>query len=86
MDALFAPRGPRGPRALMDSTGFHSVIRAADAVSHWQLAIGLLGETWRDGWKDPDIQSIQQREREKERKKESKEGRKEGRTNLRNTH
>ncbi|CAL1129984.1 unnamed protein product [Cladocopium goreaui] len=47
LDALFAPRGPRGPRgfgALMDSTGFHSVIRAADAVSHWQLAIGLLGE------------------------------------------
>jgi hypothetical protein len=63
----------------MDSTGVHSGSRAADAVSHWQLAIGLLGETWRDGWKDPDIQSIQQRERE--RKKESKEGRKEGRKN-----
>ena len=79
MDALFAPRGPRGPRgfgALMDSTGFHSVIRAADAVSHWQLAIGLLGETWRDGWKDPDKQ------RERERKK----SRKEERTNLRNKH
>eukprot|EP00435_Cladocopium_sp_Y103_P027549 s2635_g6.t2 len=47
LDALFAPpipRGARGPRALMDSTGFHSVIRAADAVSQWQLAIGLLGE------------------------------------------
>ena len=67
LDALFAPPGPRRPRALMDSTGFHSVIRAADAVSHWPLAIGLLKETWRDGWKDPDMEQ-RERDRESERK------------------